>query len=151
MLNWLFSSKEREIITISVDYYDSPADLNLYWDDVLEVLALAEDGSKESVTKLKEKYKLEILYGDHLYVTLTAPKSENYSSSRDHYPGDSYDFSVKMIQDIYEQEVKNRARKKELEDKKEKEKMVEQERNSIENLQKQLTKLNIKKRPNPYH
>jgi hypothetical protein len=148
MFNWLLgSSKQREIIRTSVDYYGSPSYVNLYWDDVLEVLSLVEDGSEKSLRKLKEIYKFEKDRFDKLNVTLTvAPNHNDNANNSDYYPGNSWSFGVDDVHRIYENELKHRERKVELEkEKKEKEKL-HQHRNSIESLQKDLKKLDYKKR-----
>ncbi|MFN0224063.1 hypothetical protein [Paenibacillus sp. KR2-11] len=148
MLDWLFKTKEREreIVTTSVDYYDSPTDLNLFWDDVIEVLSLAADSSEQSVKKLKDKYKLQNKYGHDLYVTLAAPKHEGYRATRSHYPGDSWDFTVEQIQEIHHEELEKRKKKVEWERKNQEEEKLRQDRNTTESLQRELRGLNTKRK-----
>jgi len=146
VLGWLFESKEREMITTSIDFYDSPTDVNLYWDDVIEVLSFTEDGSENSVKKLKEKYNLQYIYENELYVTLETPKHAGYRQTRDHYPGDDWDFTVKNVQRIYHEELEYRKQKAERKTEKQQKEKLQQERNTTEKLQEDLKKIIIKRR-----
>ncbi|MEN2468198.1 hypothetical protein [Ornithinibacillus sp. JPR2-1] len=146
MFSWLKSKGQSiETITTSINYYDSPTDVTLYWDDVLDVLSLAEDGSEGSVRKLKQKYNLEDKYGNELYVTLNTPKPEGYTVTRDHYPGESWDFSLKDLQKVYEGELEYRAKQIEWKKEKQEKENLYQQRNSTENLQKRLKDYQIKR------
>ncbi|WP_339147830.1 MULTISPECIES: hypothetical protein [unclassified Sutcliffiella] len=129
--------RTREIVTTSINYYDSPTDLNLYWDEVLEVLTLCEEGSKENINILKEKYDFQFKSSD-LYVTLVTPKLPGYTPSRSHYPGESWDFSIEKLERIYEEELEGRKKQMEWKMKKAEEEKLHELLNTNENLQKIL-------------
>ncbi|HEI9568423.1 TPA: hypothetical protein VCA30_002560 [Bacillus cereus] len=150
MFGWFKSkaqSKNKQIIQTTVNYYDSPTEINLYWDDVLQILNLVNNGNEESVKRLKQEYKLENKYGENLYVTLSIPQSEGNNTSLDSdYSGDtSWDFELKEVQQIYEGELAYREKQKEWEKEERERKEQYEQRNTIEKLQKDIKALSIKK------
>ena len=79
MIGWFKSktqTKNKQIIITSINYYDSPTEVNLHWEDVLHVLIFMDNGNEESIKKLQQKHKLENKYGKNLYVTFSTPQSE---------------------------------------------------------------------------
>ncbi|WP_410491275.1 hypothetical protein QMA40_20980 [Bacillus thuringiensis] len=150
MFGWFKSkaqSKNKQIIQTTINYYDSPTEINLYWDDVLQILALVDNGNEESIKRLKQEYQLENRYGENLYVTLDTPQSEeNNISPGSSYPGDTWDFELQEVQKIYEEELAYREKQKEWEKEQRTRKEQHEQRNTIEKLQKDIEALSIKRR-----
>lgn len=147
MFRWLqpkLKTSEKTTIKTSINFYDTPTDVNLYWEDVLEVLNLAENGSVESINQLKSKYKLVNKYGNDLYVNLHTPKIETYSS--DVYPGESWDFSLKDLQRIYQEEIEYRDKRKEWDRQKKIEQEEYRQRNTVQSLQEEIKSLDLKRK-----
>ncbi|HDX9587777.1 TPA: hypothetical protein ROX98_000694 [Bacillus pseudomycoides] len=112
----------------------------------MQILALVDNGNEESIKRLKQEYKLENKYGENLYVTLSIPQSEGNNTSLDSsYSVDTWDFELKEVQKIYEEELAYREKQKEWEQEERERKEQYEQRNTIEKLQKDIKALSIKK------